>query len=308
MLDRRTLLGSIVATGIGSPAALSAHPQTPSERLVAAQRQWSEPPLQAPVEAGLRASGAVRLFAWDTGGPGPAIIFIHPATGSHASWPYQQPVFAGAGYRVIGYSRRNYLQSDASPPASPVDDADDLARLLDALAVDRAHLVASAAGGLIALDFLALHRDRVASLVLASSMAFARTPQAMALVRGLLPAGWRDLPSEFQELSPSYRAANPDGVRRWVAIEHQARHGPAAARGQPRPGAMLDPASFPPLLAMTGDADLYAPPPLMRMFGDAVPSAELASFAEAGHALFWEQPLGFNRIALDFLDRVASPG
>ena len=62
-------------------------------------------------------------------------------------WPYQQPVFASAGYRVIGWSRRGHLGSDPVDPANPGSASTDLADLLDALGVGRFHLVASAAGG-----------------------------------------------------------------------------------------------------------------------------------------------------------------
>ena len=51
------------------------------------------------------------------------------------------------------------------------------------------------------------------------------------------------------------------------------------------------------------DADLYAPPALMRAFARTIPRAELAVIGEGGHALFWEQPEGFNRTILSFLER-----
>ncbi|MFD2498611.1 alpha/beta fold hydrolase [Rhizorhabdus histidinilytica] len=60
------------------------------------------------------------------------------------------------------------------------------------------------------------------------------------------------------------------------------------------------------MLVMTGDADLYAPPPLIRAFARRLPDAELAVFAEAGHALFWEQPEGFNARILSFLQQARS--
>lgn len=310
MLRRRQLLG-LTASAALLPSLASARAMPagdcPVPAPVPASPRWHDPPPQAPAAARLHRLRQVRLFAWDTGGPGEAIVLLHPMTGSHAVWPYQQPVFAAAGYRVIGYSRRNFFQSDAHMGATPAADAQDLRELLDQLAIDRAHLVASAAGAFTALDFAALHTGRVRSLVLASSLALARTAQDRAMLAGLLPEGWEKLPPEFRELGPSYRAANPAGVRRWVELQSQARHGPPQARGGPRPSAMLDPASLPPVLAMGGDADLYAPPPLIRAFSRHVRDCEVAIFAEAGHALFWEQPEGFNARVLSFLRRIG-PG
>ena len=30
------------------------------------------------------------------------------------------------------------------------------------------------------------------------------------------------MPADFRELGPSYRAANPEGVRQWIELEHKA--------------------------------------------------------------------------------------
>lgn len=305
MVRRREMLG-LMASATLLPARLGASRMTEASSPVPAQTRWSDPPPQAPADARLRPLDQVRLFAWDTGGAGEAVILLHPMTGSHAVWPYQQPVFAAAGYRVIGYSRRNFFQSDAHPTSSPATDAEDLRALLDHLRIERAHLVASAAGAFVALDFVALHPRRVRSLVLASSLALARAGEKRKEPAGLLPNGWDELPAAFRELGPSYRAANPSGTRRWIALEEQARHGWPQARGQARPSAALDLAALPPVLAMTGDADLYAPPPLIRAFANRLPAAEIAIFAEAGHALFWEQPEGFNARVLSFLHRIRS--
>lgn len=305
MLRRREMLG-LTASVTLVPSRLSACRTAEERGPIPAQTRWNDPPLQAAADARLRQLSQVRLFAWDTSGAGDAVILLHPMTGSHAIWPYQQPVLAAAGYRVVGYSRRNFFQSDPHPASTPAADAEDLRELLDHLEIERAHLVAPAAGAFVALDFVALHPRRVLSLMLASSLALARTAGDHLEPTPLLPAGWDELPAEFRELGPSYRAANPVGTRRWIALEKQARHGWPQARGQARPSAALDLAELPPVLVMTGDADLYAPPPLIRAFARRLPDAELAVFAEAGHALFWEQPEGFNARILSFLQQARS--
>src|SRR5882672_11542467 len=78
-------------------------------------------PLPAPVPAkeALAALPDTRLWYWDTGGDGTPVVLVHPATGSGLIWGYQQPAFAKAGYRVIGYSRRSYYGSDPLPKESP---------------------------------------------------------------------------------------------------------------------------------------------------------------------------------------------
>lgn len=102
-------------------------------------------------------------------------------------------------------------------------------------------------------------------------------------------------------MSPSYRAANPAGVALWEAIEQRSANGPRLPFTPGTPSAPLDPARLPPMLVLTGDADLYMPPPMLRDFAASLPGAHSAVFAEAGHAVFWEQPLGFNKVVLDFI-------
>ena len=90
-------------------------------------------PAQVSAKTGTAQVPDTRLYYWDTGGDGPAIVLLHPATGSALIWGYQQPVFAKAGYRVIGYSRRGYYNSAPYEAAKPGTGADDLRALADQL-------------------------------------------------------------------------------------------------------------------------------------------------------------------------------
>ena len=56
-------------------------------------------------------------------------------------------------------------------------------------------------------------------------------------------------------------------------------------------------------LLMTGDADMYAPPPIMRMFAARVKGSKAVVIPEAGHSAYWEQPEIFNRTVLEFIGR-----
>jgi pimeloyl-ACP methyl ester carboxylesterase len=58
-------------------------------------------PEQVPQTEGVADLGTVKLWHWDTGGPGEAVVLLHPGSGSAEVFPHQQPVFARAGYRVI---------------------------------------------------------------------------------------------------------------------------------------------------------------------------------------------------------------
>ena len=52
---------------------------------------------------------------------------------------------------------------------------------------------------------------------------------------------------------------------------------------------------------LTGDADLYTPPAVLRLFRARLKHAEFLIVPEAGHSAYWEQPEIFNRAVLGFI-------
>jgi pimeloyl-ACP methyl ester carboxylesterase len=58
-----------------------------------------------------------------------------------------------------------------------------------------------------------------------------------------------------------------------------------------------------PTVLITGEADLYSPPALIRMVAAQIPNSEVVIMREPGHSSYWEQPDEFNRAVLDFLAR-----
>ena len=58
-----------------------------------------------------------------------------------------------------------------------------------------------------------------------------------------------------------------------------------------------------PTLLLTGDADLYAPPPVLQLFAARIKGSDASIIPEAGHSAYWEQPEVFNRVVLNFLGK-----
>jgi pimeloyl-ACP methyl ester carboxylesterase len=261
-------------------------------------------PAQVPAKEGLAQLSDTRLWYSDTGGNGQAVVFLHPASGSALIWGYQQPVFAAAGYRVVAYSRRGHNGSDPVPKENPGIGSQDLHRLIEFLGIGKFHAVASAAGVSYAIDYALSHPDRLASLVLASGTGGVRDADYAELLGHVRTKGFDDMPAEFRELSPSYRATNPEGTRLWVELHHKAVTG---NRFGQKPANEITWAALQgmkvPTLLITGDADLIWPPPLLRLFARHVPNNETLVVAEAGHSVHWEQPALFNRTILDFIGR-----
>ena len=261
-------------------------------------------PAQAPVGEGLVEVPGSRLYYWDTGGCGHPVILLHAGTQSAAGWPYQQPVLAQAGYRVIAYSRRGYYRSDAGDPDNPGVGAEDLHHLIEHLKLSTVDLVAAAQGGFFALDYVLAYPSRVRSIAVVSSLMGISEADYQAVNARLRPEFFATLPHDFQELSPSYRAGNPEGLAAWHALDMQAMPGKRVTprRTQPLTWARLESIEHPTLL-LTGDSDLYTPPSLLRMQARHMPHAEVHVVAEAGHSPYWEQPVAFNAILLAFLAR-----
>lgn len=262
-------------------------------------------PPQVPAREGLADVGDSRLWYSDSGGDGPAVVLCHPASQSSEIWVYQQPALAAAGFRVIAYSRRGVFRSERGPQQTPATQVDDLARLLDGLGVTTACILGAAAGGITALGFAVAHPERTRSLVLAGTIfSVDEDDWREAYGRlGIAVARKNNMPSDFLELGPSYRLSHPRGVARFNALEHRAKAGGPAVNlplGAKVTWASIGAARVPTLL-LTGEADLFAPPPLQEMVARHMPVHEIATLREVGHAPYWEAPEAFNEVIIAFL-------
>jgi pimeloyl-ACP methyl ester carboxylesterase len=262
-------------------------------------------PEQTVVREGLADTPGARLWYWDTGGGGEPVVLSHPLSQGSAIWAHQQPVFAAAGYRVVGYSRRGFDRSERGTAEDSGTAIGDFCELLDALAIDTAHVIGAAAGGGIAMRLAAAHSKRVSSLVLAGSIVAPAEPDWLEMYARLnIRAVKPHVSTAFIELGPSYRASNPEGTARFAALSAEAhRNHPV---DQPS-GLELNWKAMErtrvPVLLLTGEADLYAPPPLQRLMARHLPLHEIATIREVGHAPYWEAPEAFNGLVLDFLRR-----
>ncbi len=233
----------------------------------------------------------IRLRYEDSGGEGSGeglpVVFLHAGSGCAQMWEQQIPAFTGAGYRFIAYDRR--AEGHA---------ADDLEALAAHLGLERFHLVGTAAGGIVAVDYALSFPQRLRSLVVANSIVGVQDEDYLEMTRRLRPAPeFNAIPAEIRELGPSYRAANARGTQRWKEL---ARHRAPQPTRNRITFAALETIRIPVLL-LTGDADLYTPPSVLRLFAARFPKCESAVIPECGHSAFWEQPEAFNRTVLDFI-------
>ena len=249
----------------------------------------------------------VRLWYIDSGGAGAPVVLLHPNTGTSAAWQPQIAGFSQAGYRVIAFDRRGFGNSLADP-ASGQDGgsiAGDLDALADRLGLEPFHLLGVAGGGFAALDYAAWRPQRLRSLIVGSSTGAFEDKEIQDFIARIAIPEIRKQSAHYREIGASYRGANPEGTRRWIEIEERSRQPGAPFQPALRtPNTLAKIAAIPtPTLVIAADADLLAPPALMRMWAAHLRRHEWAVVHDAGHAMAWEQPGAFNDKVLDFIRR-----
>jgi pimeloyl-ACP methyl ester carboxylesterase len=117
-------------------------------------------------------------------GEGPPVLVVHGAAGGYDQGEVKSEEFAGVKY--ISVSRPGYLRTPLSTGATPAEQADALAALLDELKIPTAGFIGTSTGGLIGLFFALRHPERCAALVLVSSVN-APLPQRLSHYHHLSP-------------------------------------------------------------------------------------------------------------------------
>jgi pimeloyl-ACP methyl ester carboxylesterase len=112
----------------------------------------------------------VRLHV-EEAGQGSPILFVHEFGGNHASWEPQLRFFSRR-HRCITYAARGYPPSDVPPNVAAYSQqtaADDAIAVLDALDIDKAHIVGLSMGGFATLHVGLRGPDRARSLTVAGA-------------------------------------------------------------------------------------------------------------------------------------------
>ena len=245
-------------------------------------------------------------LAGEEAGAGDAVVLIHGMSFDQSMWDPQFPVLA-ARLRTVRYDLRGFGSSSA--PVTAQGHVEDLLALLDALTIDRAHLVGLSLGANIALATAAFHPDRVRSVVLASPglpgypWTTPRPPdEAAAVARraGIAAAKeWWLGHAVFRSAVryPAARAHLADMVRRWPA--YQWAGGPATPPLPSLTGRLA--ALRVPALVMNGALDVPGYREIASVLHREIPGARRQEFPDAGHLLNLERPARFNEDVLGFL-------
>jgi pimeloyl-ACP methyl ester carboxylesterase len=115
----------------------------------------------------LTTDDGVKLHCEEVGSGAP-LIFVHEFAGDWRSWEPQLRHF-GRRYRCIAYNARGFTPSDVPDDVEKDSQdraCDDIKAVMDALKLDKAHIVGLSMGGFATLHFGFTYPERVLSLVI----------------------------------------------------------------------------------------------------------------------------------------------
>jgi 3-oxoadipate enol-lactonase len=247
--------------------------------------------------------GDAELWVEDDGDEGVPLILMHPAAGHSGCWAEQRPRFAAAGFRVIAYDLRGFGRTrTAGAHEASGSLAADLEALVRSLKLPRFCLLGTAYGAFGAIEYALDNPDSLRALVISTSFGGLTDPVFTAIRAQHVRPDLREIPTVERELGDTYRASNPEGVRRWREMEQDSYKGDGARQSLRTPTTLARLESMRvPTVVVAGEEDAYAPPPVMRAFADHIPGAEFEVIAGAGHSAYWEEPDVWNEVVCRFL-------
>jgi pimeloyl-ACP methyl ester carboxylesterase len=263
----------------------------------------------------------VRLFYEEIGSNVP-IVFVHEFAGDSRSWELQVRHFSRR-YRCITFNARGYPPSDVPDDGEKYSQqraCEDIKTVMDALKIDKAHVVGLSMGGFAALHFGFAYPNRARSLVVAGC-GYGASPDKRAQFAAETEATAQRFDEIGMEkaalayaLGPSrvqFQNKDPRGWREFAdqLAQHSARGAALTMRGvQKRRPSLFDltdrmQALTTPTLVMTGDEDWPCLEPALLM-KRTIMSAALVVMPNTGHTLNLEEPAAFNAYLDQFFQTV----
>lgn len=252
----------------------------------------------------------------DAGDDAPWVALLHGLGYGRWGW---EPVLDGLAerFRLLWFDNRGIGESSVPPgPYTTRALAEDVVAILEDAGIDRAHVVATSLGGMVAQELALAHPRRIDRLVLVCTtpggeLAYPLpevTQRLIAEMPGMEPregleravrnALSEDAPEELVRRILEHRLAAPPDPAGW--------QGQAAAGTGHDAGGRLGAIEHP-TFVVHGTADVVVDPRNAELLGERIPDARVVEFEGAGHLLFWEQPDRFVEVVTDFLGTGSSP-
>jgi len=257
-----------------------------------------------------------------TRGDGPTIVFSHGVTLTNKVWVNQFETLPAAGFRVVAYDHRGHGESTCGDSRHSLENlALDAKHVLEAVdardAVFVGHSMGGVAAQMLALDHPEVVRQRVAGIVLLSTIArvpLSKLPGGDNLVGQLIGRG-PGLGAFMRQPTLGYSLARigfgkyaparyVELVRKMIAdcpadTSHEATSALVGLDLTDR----LDEIGVP-TLVVGGTADLITPVPESRLLADRIPGARLVEVPAGGHMLMFEAPDVLDGLLVEFAQEV----
>ncbi len=239
------------------------------------------------------------------------VLLHHAAGGNLHRWRAWVPTLARRR-RVARFDMRGHA---GTPPPEDLqfslhELAADIARVMDGLDIEKAHLVGASAGGIVSLRFAHDFPDRLHSLTLVAS-----TPKLAQMGANMNAGSWR-------------RILEEEGTRAWLLADTDKRFGPDTDRhvvewyadeGAKTPAPVvlalqgcllaqdltpLLPEIVVPTLILAASQDDITPLDAQQMMAEQIPQAVLEVYEGVGHNMKVEIPDTLAARTLRFIDSV----
>ena len=258
--------------------------------------------------------GRVRL-AWTEHGKrtGTPVVALHGVTDSCVSFEPLLPHLPDA-LNLVALSQRGHGESDKPVGGyRPADFAADLAAFLDALDIDRAVIVGHSMGSVNALRFALAHPARVAGLLLVGTKPFfGRDAELQAFHREQIVPLADPVPAAFARDFQQSTLAQPIDAALLDRFVGESLKLPARVWHAAFDGFMSDDFSArlgeieAPVEIVWGARDLFCSADDQAEMLRCLPSARLLTYADAGHAVHWEEPRRFAADLARFVHHLAA--
>jgi pimeloyl-ACP methyl ester carboxylesterase len=263
-------------------------------------------------------SGDIQIH-YEARGDGEPLILINGFAGSSAGWRPEFLEGLARTFRVITLDNRGTGLSDRpDAPVSIARMADDAVAVLDALGIDRAHVLGISMGGMIAQEVALHHPERVIGLVLGCTncgapVSVAASQETIALLvipEGMDPreAGRRGWAAGY---TPEFIAANQH-VLEGMLNRTLANPTPIATRNHQMAAIRawssherLHQIAIPTLI-ITGDRDILVPSENSRILHERIAGSRLHIIPDAAHVFPSSHPEESVRTVTEFLQAVST--
>jgi 3-oxoadipate enol-lactonase len=262
----------------------------------------------------ITANGLELSYQIDGDGP-ETLVLVNGLADNKESWEAQIPAFSER-YRVISFDNRGIGESPTPPgPYTTADMAEDLAGLVDALGVERFHLLGVSMGGMIAQEFAIAYPEVLRSVTLGCT--YAAPGEFCSRMFDM----WGDLapklgvPFVMRDVTlwaftVPFFEEHTDDVREFEAAMAELAMPVDAYLSQLNVIQQHDTTDrlggiSTPTLVLAGEEDILIPVRLSRRLHDGISGAQWAT-VPGGHACLWESPDPFNNAVIDFVKEHSS--